>query len=150
MEKRGISIIGMILRLAVLMGLTFAAANARASEVEPWKERRNAIIVDAYELNSIDWEAMLKDKRIAGFIAKASDGLPESYTCTGDHGGDTVCPLQDDVAQICGQPRTLSDAPDARALAWSALGRLSSGKAWQPPSIRRTTSSTMPIRATTS
>ncbi len=90
MEKRGISISGMILRLAALMGLTFATANARAGDLEPWKNRQNAIIVDAYELNSIDWEAMLKDKRIAGFIAKASDGLPESFTCTGDHGGDTV------------------------------------------------------------
>ncbi|AWI56218.1 glycoside hydrolase family 25 protein [Sinorhizobium fredii] len=90
MEKRGISISGMILRLAALVGLTFAAADARAADVEPWKQRQNAIIVDAYELNSIDWDAMLKDKRIAGFIAKASDGLPESYTCTGDHGGDTV------------------------------------------------------------
>ncbi len=75
MEKRGISIIGMILRLAVLMGLTFARRTHARAEVEPWKERRNASIVDAYELNSIDWEAMLKDKRIAGFIAKASDGL---------------------------------------------------------------------------
>ncbi|ACP24284.1 glycoside hydrolase family 25 protein [Sinorhizobium fredii NGR234] len=78
------------MRLAALVGLTFAAANARAADVEPWKARQNAIIVDAYELNSIDWDAMLKDKRIAGFIAKASDGLPESFTCTGDHGGDTV------------------------------------------------------------
>jgi len=90
MEKRGLSISGMILRLAALMGLTFAAASARAGDLEPWKNQRNAIIVDAYELNSIEWEAMLKDKRIAGFIAKASDGLPESFTCTGDHGGDTV------------------------------------------------------------
>ncbi|WEX78220.1 glycoside hydrolase family 25 protein [Sinorhizobium numidicum] len=90
MEKRGLSISGMILRLAALVGLTFAAASARASDVEPWKQRQNAIIVDAYEMNSIDWEAMLKDKRISGFIAKASDGLPESFTCTGDHGGDTV------------------------------------------------------------
>ncbi|MBP2235425.1 GH25 family lysozyme M1 (1,4-beta-N-acetylmuramidase) [Sinorhizobium kostiense] len=90
MEKRGLSISGMILRLAALMGLTFAAASARAGDLEPWKNQQNAIIVDAYELNSIEWEAMLKDKRIAGFIAKASDGLPESFTCTGDHGGDTV------------------------------------------------------------
>ncbi|ASY61936.1 hypothetical protein SJ05684_c04700 [Sinorhizobium sojae CCBAU 05684] len=90
MEKRGLSISGTILRLAVLMGLTFAAANARAANTEPWKESQNAIIIDAYELNGIDWEAMLKDKRIAGFIAKASDGLPESFSCTGDHGGDTV------------------------------------------------------------
>lgn len=90
MEKRGLSISGTILRLAVLIGLAFAAVSARAGNLEAWKNRKNAIIVDAYELNSIDWEAMLKDKRIAGFIAKASDGLPESFTCTGDHGGDTV------------------------------------------------------------
>lgn len=79
----------MILRLAALLGLAFAAASARAGELEPWKTRTNAIIVDAYEMNSIDWETMLGDKRISGFIAKASDGLPESYSCTGDHKGDT-------------------------------------------------------------
>ncbi|HXV30013.1 MAG TPA: glycoside hydrolase family 25 protein, partial [Sinorhizobium sp.] len=90
MEKRGLSISGMILRLAAFMGLTFLAANARAGTVEPWKHSQNAIIVDAYEMNSIDWDVMLKDKRIVAFIAKASDGLPESFTCTGDHGGDTV------------------------------------------------------------
>jgi GH25 family lysozyme M1 (1,4-beta-N-acetylmuramidase) len=33
---------------------------------------------------------MLSDKRIAGFISKASDGLPESFDCKGDHDGDTV------------------------------------------------------------
>ncbi len=80
----------MILRLATLLGLAFAAVNARAGELEPWKSKSNAIIVDAYEMNSIDWETMLSDKRISGFIAKASDGLPESFSCTGDHGGDTV------------------------------------------------------------
>ncbi|MDK1488765.1 glycoside hydrolase family 25 protein [Sinorhizobium sp. 7-81] len=90
MEKRGLSISGTILRLVALLGLTFAAADAHARDLEPWKQRQNAIIVDAYEMNSIDWEVMLKDKRIAGFIAKASDGLPESFSCTGDHGGDTV------------------------------------------------------------
>lgn len=79
----------MILRLATLLGLVFAAANARAGELEPWKTKSNAIIIDAYELNSIDWEAMLVDRRISGFIAKASDGLPESFSCTGDHAGDT-------------------------------------------------------------
>ncbi|OCP16735.1 MULTISPECIES: GH25 family lysozyme [unclassified Ensifer] len=90
MAKRYISTLRMILRLATLLGLAFAAANARAGELEPWKSKSNAIIVDAYEMNSIDWEVMLADKRISGFIAKASDGLPESFSCTGDHGGDTV------------------------------------------------------------
>ncbi|MBD9555575.1 glycoside hydrolase family 25 [Ensifer sp. ENS03] len=89
MAKRCISTTGMILRLATFIGLAFAAAIARAGELEPWKTKSNAIIVDAYEMNSIDWETMLGDKRVSGFIAKASDGLPESFSCTGDHNGDT-------------------------------------------------------------
>ena len=63
---------------------------ARAADAEPWKKPGNAIVIDAYELNEIDWSQMLSDTRIAGFISKASDGLPESYSCTGDHNGDTV------------------------------------------------------------
>ena len=55
--------------------------------MEPWKKPENAIVIDAYELNEIDWSDMLSDKRIAGFISKASDGLPESYSCKGDHNG---------------------------------------------------------------
>nr|WP_234189443.1 GH25 family lysozyme [Shinella sp. NM-101] len=65
------------------------ALPAGAADVEPWKKPENAIVIDAYELNEIDWSQMLSDKRIAGFISKASDGLPESYSCKGDHGGDT-------------------------------------------------------------
>ncbi|MDX3925582.1 MAG: GH25 family lysozyme [Shinella sp.] len=75
--------------LAVAALLAFAAPPLKAADTEPWKDRDNAIVIDAYELNEIDWDAMLSDKRIAGFISKASDGLPESYSCTGDHGGDT-------------------------------------------------------------
>lgn len=76
--------------LAVLLLLTALPFSTRAAEVEPWKKPENAIVIDAYELNEIDWSQMLSDKRIAGFISKASDGLPESYSCRGDHGGDTV------------------------------------------------------------
>lgn len=72
--------------LLLSTSLPFAAA---AADVEPWKKPENAIVIDAYELNEIDWSDMLTDKRIAGFISKASDGLPESYSCQGDHGGDT-------------------------------------------------------------
>ena len=49
----------------------------------------NALVVDAYELNAIDWQALLKDNRVAAFISKASDGLPESFSCEGEHRGDT-------------------------------------------------------------
>ncbi|MEZ2129350.1 MULTISPECIES: glycoside hydrolase family 25 protein [unclassified Sinorhizobium] len=73
-----------------LLALTGLADGASGADTEPWKNPDNALVVDAYELNTIDWNALLKDGRIAGFISKASDGLPESFSCTGDHGGDTV------------------------------------------------------------
>ncbi|WP_246723560.1 GH25 family lysozyme [Rhizobium sp. ARZ01] len=61
-----------------------------ATDLEPWRKTDNAIVIDAYEMNEIDWPLMLTDKRIAGFISKASDGLPESFSCKGEHDGDTV------------------------------------------------------------
>ncbi len=76
--------------LAALLLSAALCAPAGAADVEPWKKPENAIVIDAYELNEIDWSQMLSDKRIAGFISKASDGLPESYTCKGEHNGDTV------------------------------------------------------------
>ena len=76
--------------LAALLLLAALPFSARAADVEPWREAENAIVIDAYELNEIDWSEMLSDTRIAGFISKASDGLPESYSCKGEHTGDTV------------------------------------------------------------
>ncbi len=67
--------------------VTQAAGSRRHSRLE---NPSNALVVDAYELNTIDWDSLLSDKRIAAFISKASDGLPESFSCTGDHAGDTV------------------------------------------------------------
>ena len=32
-------------------------------------------MIDAYEYNPIDWQKLVTDKRIVGFINKASDGL---------------------------------------------------------------------------
>ncbi|MEW9616338.1 GH25 family lysozyme [Shinella sp. S4-D37] len=76
--------------LAALLLLATLPFPAGAASVEPWKKPENAIVIDAYELNEIDWSEMLSDTRIAGFISKASDGLPESFSCKGEHGGDTV------------------------------------------------------------
>ncbi|HEY0122344.1 MAG TPA: GH25 family lysozyme [Rhizobium sp.] len=75
-----------LLMVLALLGLTSRLA---AGERQPWTDPQNALIVDAYELNTIDWERLLQDKRISAFISKASDGLPESFSCTGDHAGDT-------------------------------------------------------------
>ena len=68
-----------------------AAPSLHASDfTEPWKRQDRALVIDAYEYNSIDWTALSADKRIAGFINKASDGLPPPYACKG---GDTEVQL---------------------------------------------------------
>lgn len=76
--------------LAWLVLFLSAPATGAAADVEPWRDKENAIVIDAYEMNEIDWPLMLTDKRIAGFISKASDGLPETFDCRGEHDGDTV------------------------------------------------------------
>lgn len=64
---------------------------AKASDFsQPWKDADRALVVDAYEYNSIDWAQLATDKRIAGFINKASDGMPPPYFC---FGGDTEVKL---------------------------------------------------------
>ncbi|MDJ1638124.1 lysozyme [Agrobacterium rhizogenes] len=73
----------------MVLALLGLASRLAAGESQPWTDPQNALIVDAYELNTIDWEQLLQDKRISAFISKASDGLPESFSCTGDHAGDT-------------------------------------------------------------
>jgi GH25 family lysozyme M1 (1,4-beta-N-acetylmuramidase) len=96
MEKRQNTGLGKFFRLAALLGVGLLSGSAlvpnetSARDLMPWKSPDHALVIDAYELNIIDWDAMLKDKRIAGFISKASDGLPESFDCSGDHAGDTV------------------------------------------------------------
>ena len=47
----------------------------------PWLQKNQALVLDAYELNPIDWNTLSKNKRIVGFINKASDGLPPTYDC---------------------------------------------------------------------
>lgn len=49
---------------------------AQASDFsEPWKNADRALVVDAYEYNSIDWAQIATDKRVVAFINKASDGM---------------------------------------------------------------------------
>ena len=72
--------------LASLMGM----GAAYAADDEPWTDSKTALVIDAYELNTIDWTKLVANKRIAGFVSKASDGLPEVYDCSKPHNGDTV------------------------------------------------------------
>jgi GH25 family lysozyme M1 (1,4-beta-N-acetylmuramidase) len=63
---------------------------ALAADIEPWKDKRTALVIDAYELNTIDWNALVTNRRVAAFISKASDGLPEVYDCHKPHRGDST------------------------------------------------------------
>lgn len=67
-----------------------ASGPVRAADDEPWKDKSTAIVIDAYELNIIDWDKLATEKRVAGFISKASDGLPEVYDCKKPHRGDST------------------------------------------------------------
>ena len=58
---------------------------------EPWKKPDRALVIDAYEYNSIDWQKLSGDKRIVGFINKGSDGLPPPYFCSGTETEIRLC-----------------------------------------------------------
>jgi len=77
---------------AAFCGAAAFARPAAASDFsEPWKNPDRALVIDAYEYNSIDWTALAGDKRIAAFINKASDGLPPAYSCSGDDTEVRLC-----------------------------------------------------------
>lgn len=73
----------------VVLAASLAVTNAaKADWSAPWKSEDKALVVDAYEFNPIDWSALTADKRIAGFISKASDGLPPEWNCSGLSGDE--------------------------------------------------------------
>lgn len=76
------------LKLAALVSAMLTSllpAAVQASEFSsPWRRSDRALVVDAYEYNAIDWKKLATDKRIVGFIGKASDGLAPPYACSGN------------------------------------------------------------------
>jgi GH25 family lysozyme M1 (1,4-beta-N-acetylmuramidase) len=107
-------------------GAPRAAAIVASDFSEPWKRLDRALVIDAYEYNPIDWQELTSDKRIVGFINKASDGLPPAYRCSGDAAQKRLCKTlwrRHAVAQELFQTRrTLAKA---LGLKWGAyhLGR---------------------------
>jgi len=80
-----------LMRLAVLLCIGLAAPVAVAEPFNaPWRHSNSAIVLDAYEYTLLDWEKLKINERLAGFINKASDGLPPTPTC----GRDTHCRLK--------------------------------------------------------
>ncbi|TIR25580.1 MAG: glycosyl hydrolase 25 family protein [Mesorhizobium sp.] len=82
-------------RLAFLAAAVALGTAAQASDFsEPWKNADRPLVIDAYEYNSINWQQLVTDKRIAGFINKASDGLPPPYFCFGAEPDVKLCKAQ--------------------------------------------------------
>ncbi|WP_412033591.1 glycoside hydrolase family 25 protein [Mesorhizobium sp. BH1-1-5] len=82
-------------RLALIAAAMVLGTAAKASDFsEPWKNADRPLVIDAYEYNSIDWQQLVTDKRIAGFINKASDGLPPPYFCFGAEADVKLCKMQ--------------------------------------------------------
>jgi GH25 family lysozyme M1 (1,4-beta-N-acetylmuramidase) len=79
------NVAGIVLGLVALFG----SSCAWATDDTPWTDETTPVVIDAYELNIIDWDKLITNKRIAGFISKASDGLPEIYDCRKKHSSDS-------------------------------------------------------------
>ncbi len=76
------------IQVITCLALAIVAGAATASEyVKPWEDKSSSIIVDPYSLNPIDWSRVKRDPRIAGFIHKATEGLPPPTRCSA-HKGD--------------------------------------------------------------
>jgi len=58
--------------LIILFGSSFAQTSGEFTE--PWKKSNIAIALDPFHGNSIDWEQLATDKRVAGIIHKAVQG----------------------------------------------------------------------------
>lgn len=81
-------------RLLCAVGVVLSAWTVPGSASDfsqPWKRSDRALVVDAYEYNSIDWQKLVTDKRIVGFINKASDGLSPPYSCKGNATEVSLC-----------------------------------------------------------
>src|SRR5690606_422742 len=60
-------------------------ANLYASDFsKPWLTPDRALVIDAYEYNSIDWTKLAEDKGLVGAINKPTDGLPPPSRCEDD------------------------------------------------------------------
>lgn len=70
--------------LGLLGTLASGISSIEAADADrPWLGDDRALVIDAYEYNVLDWQELATDKRIVGFINKASDGLPPPYLCNG-------------------------------------------------------------------
>ena len=48
---------------------------------KPWKSDNHALVIDAYEFNALNSAEIARNRDVAGFINKGSDGLPPVWKC---------------------------------------------------------------------
>ncbi len=82
----------LIAAISASLFATFAFAGTPFSE--PWRDQNRALVIDAYEHNSIDWAKLSTEKRVVGFINKATDGDGEPWNCTDADTSLEVCRLK--------------------------------------------------------
>jgi len=76
----------------IMMTLAMPTSTLASDFAYPWRDKNRAIVLDAYEKNPIEWEKVVSNKQIRGFIAKASDGLPPPWSCAKTKAADrTLC-----------------------------------------------------------
>ncbi|MEM7291292.1 MAG: glycoside hydrolase family 25 protein, partial [Pseudomonadota bacterium] len=78
------------LMLSALVAFSSTAAGAVSEFSRAWKSPNSSIVLDAYEYTVIDWSKIKNNKRLAGFINKATDGLQPRSNCK----RNTVCRLR--------------------------------------------------------
>jgi hypothetical protein len=60
--------------LASLFLFTAISGQTSSSEfIEPWRDTNKAFVLDPFRKNTIDWEELAKEPRVAGIIHKASE-----------------------------------------------------------------------------
>jgi GH25 family lysozyme M1 (1,4-beta-N-acetylmuramidase) len=80
--------------LAASASLFASLAFAGGPFNEPWLDKNRALVLDAYEHNSIDWAKLVTEKRVVAFINKATDGTGEPWNCTDPDTSLEVCRLK--------------------------------------------------------
>lgn len=83
---RGTARVGAVALLCLLANLFVNPAAHSASEFrQPWLNPERALVLDGFEHNEFNLPEIVKDKRIAAFIHKGSDGMPADYHCKRIH-----------------------------------------------------------------
>ncbi|MEM8749647.1 MAG: glycoside hydrolase family 25 protein [Pseudomonadota bacterium] len=77
------STFGIMISALALIGAVMGGGSAKAASEfsNAWHSPNSSIVLDAYEYTPIDWSRMRNNKRLVGFINKASDGMSPTSRC---------------------------------------------------------------------